>query len=188
MAPVLRLDNVHLAYGSRPLLEQASLQVEPGERVCIVGRNGEGKSSLMRLVNGDALPDAGTVWLRPGARRAHLPQDIATVTGETVREVVAGGLPEVARLLADYHATSDRYAQTFTDADGDRLVDRVVLDHQDPQAESLAHCCMPEGTVKADGVERGATAGDPGDRGDQQAAPDRFGQIADDGAGAAPDL
>ena len=121
MAPVLRLDNVHLAYGSRPLLEQASLQVEPGERVCIVGRNGEGKSSLMRLVNGDALPDAGTVWLRPGARRAHLPQDIATVTGETVREVVAGGLPEVARLLADYHATSDRYAQTFTDADGDRL-------------------------------------------------------------------
>ena len=102
MAPVLRLDNVHLAYGSRPLLEQASLQVEPGERVCIVGRNGEGKSSLMRLVNGDALPDAGTVWLRPGARRAHLPQDIATVTGETVREVVAGGLPEVARLLASF--------------------------------------------------------------------------------------
>ncbi len=121
MPPVLRLDGVSLAYGSRPLLEQASLQVEPGERVCIVGRNGEGKSSLMRLVTGEALPDSGIVWLRPGARRAHLPQDIVKVSGETVREVVAGGLPEVARLLADYHATSDRYAQTFTDADGVRL-------------------------------------------------------------------
>ncbi|MEN9706144.1 MAG: hypothetical protein RLZZ393_2023 [Pseudomonadota bacterium] len=121
MPPVLRLDNVSLAFGSRPLLEQASLQVEPGERVCIVGRNGEGKSSLMRLVGGEALPDAGQVWIRPGARVAHLPQDIVAVAGETVREVVAGGLPDVAALLADYHATSANYARTHSEADGARL-------------------------------------------------------------------
>ena len=107
MPPVLRLDAVSLAFGSRPLLEKASLQVEPGERVCIVGRNGEGKSSLLRLVGGETLPDAGALWVRPGARIAHLQQDIATVTGESVREVVAGGLPEVARLLAAYHATAN---------------------------------------------------------------------------------
>jgi ATP-binding cassette subfamily F protein uup len=121
MAPVFRLDDVSLAYGSRPLLEHASLQVEPGERVCIVGRNGEGKSSLMRLAGGEALPDSGQVWLRPGARRAHLPQDIVQVQGESVREVVAGGLPEVARLLADFHATVNRYASSHAEADGDRL-------------------------------------------------------------------
>ena len=106
MAPVLRLDSVSLAFGSRPLLEQASLQVEPGERVCIVGRNGEGKSSLMRLVGGETLPDGGAVWTRPGARVAHLPQDIVSVAGETVREVVAGGLPAAASPTAARNAAA----------------------------------------------------------------------------------
>ena len=92
MAPILRLDNISLAFGSRPLLEHASLQVEPGERVCIVGRNGEGKSSLLRLVTRAQLPDAGDVWLRPGARLAVLEQDIIAVAESTVAEIVAAGL------------------------------------------------------------------------------------------------
>ncbi len=78
MAPILRLDNISLAFGSRPLLEQASLQIEPGERVCVVGRNGEGKSSMLRLVGRQLLPDSGEVWLRPGARQSVLEQDIVT--------------------------------------------------------------------------------------------------------------
>jgi ABC transport system ATP-binding/permease protein len=92
MAPILRLDNVSLAFGSRPLLERASLQLEPGERVCIVGRNGEGKSSLLRLVTRAQLPDAGELWLRPGARLAVLEQDIIAVADATVEELVTGGL------------------------------------------------------------------------------------------------
>jgi len=92
MAPILRLDHVSLAFGSRPLLEQASLQIEPGERVCIVGRNGEGKTSLLRLVSGRQLPDAGEVWLRPGTRLAVLEQDIVAVDEATVGEVVAAAL------------------------------------------------------------------------------------------------
>jgi ABC transport system ATP-binding/permease protein len=92
MAPILRLDNVSLAFGSRPLLKQASLQIEPGERVCVVGRNGEGKSSMLRLTCRQLLPDAGEVWLRPGARLAVLEQDIVAVAESTVSEVVAAGL------------------------------------------------------------------------------------------------
>jgi ATP-binding cassette subfamily F protein uup len=98
MAPILRLDNVSLAFGSRPLLESASLQVGPGERVCIVGRNGEGKSSLLRLVSRAQLPDAGDVWLRPGARLAVLEQDIVSVAHATVDEVVTASVTEHARL------------------------------------------------------------------------------------------
>ena len=94
MAPVLRLDNVHLAFGSRPLLDHESLVVEPGERVCIVGRNGEGKSSLLRLVGGELLPDSGVVWVRPGTRMATLAQDIVTVENSTVRAVVTAGLDD----------------------------------------------------------------------------------------------
>jgi ABC transport system ATP-binding/permease protein len=92
MAPILRLDNVSLAFGSRPLLEHATLQVEPGERVCVVGRNGEGKSSLLKLASRLLLPDAGEVWLRPGVRLAVLEQDIVTVQAASVGDVVAAGL------------------------------------------------------------------------------------------------
>jgi ATPase subunit of ABC transporter with duplicated ATPase domains len=60
--PVVTLDRVSMAYGHRPLLDDASLQVEPGERVCVIGRNGTGKSTLLRLIHGDEAPLAGTVW------------------------------------------------------------------------------------------------------------------------------
>jgi ABC transport system ATP-binding/permease protein len=92
MPPVLRLDDVSLAFGSRPLLLNASLLVEPGERVCVVGRNGEGKSSTLRLACRQLLPDSGSVWLRPGARIAVMEQDIAEVAEASVRQVVEAGL------------------------------------------------------------------------------------------------
>ena len=90
---LLRLDRVSLAFGSRPLLDQVSLQVDSGERVCLIGRNGEGKSSLLRLVAGRATADEGEVWIRPNARVAWLAQDLDDASGGTVRAVVAAGLP-----------------------------------------------------------------------------------------------
>ena len=89
---LLRLDKVSLAYGARPLLDRVSLQLDEGERVGLVGRNGEGKSSLLRLVLRTADPDGGSVWVRPGARVAHLAQDIALLTGESVAQIVGAGL------------------------------------------------------------------------------------------------
>jgi len=119
--PLLRLDNVSLAYGPRPLLDNVKLEIDAGERVCLVGRNGEGKSSLLRILGGEVVPDDGTVWIRPGARIAHLAQDVAPDSGETVFDVVAGGLPEVGRLLSDYHHTAAELAHTQTDAGVQRL-------------------------------------------------------------------
>jgi ATP-binding cassette subfamily F protein uup len=86
-----------------------------------VGRNGEGKSSLLRILGGEVVPDDGTVWIRPGARIAHLAQDVAQDSGESVFDVVAGGLPEVGRLLSDYHHTAAELAHTQTDAGVQRL-------------------------------------------------------------------
>lgn len=90
---LLRFDDVSLAFGSRPLLDHVSLLVDEGERVCLVGRNGEGKSSLLRLVAGLATPDDGSVWSRPGARIAMLAQDLDAVADSCVRDIVEGGLP-----------------------------------------------------------------------------------------------
>src|SRR6187455_181190 len=102
MPPVLRLDDVSLAFGSRPLLSHAALQVEPGERVCVVGRNGEGKSSTLRLACRQLLPDSGGVWLRPGAKVSMLEQDIVTVAAASVRDVVEAGLLQQAQGLEDW--------------------------------------------------------------------------------------
>ncbi len=121
--PLVRLDSVSLAYGPRPLLERASLEVRRGERVCLVGRNGEGKSSLLRILGGEVTPDAGTVWVRPGTRIAHLAQDVAPDSHETVFDVVAGGLAEVGRLLSDYHHAAAELAHSQSDAGVRRLSD-----------------------------------------------------------------
>src|SRR5471032_3131968 len=99
---LLRLDKISLSFGSRPLLDRVSLTLEEGERLALVGRNGEGKSSLLRLLLREAEPDAGSLWLRPGARIAHLAQDITAVTHETAAQVVTGGLPQQGQALAEY--------------------------------------------------------------------------------------
>jgi ATP-binding cassette subfamily F protein uup len=99
---LLRLDKVSLAYGSRPLLDRVSLQLAEGERVGLVGRNGEGKSSLLRLVRHEAEPDAGSLWVKPGARVAHLAQDAVLHTDESVAQIVSGGLPHQHGALAEY--------------------------------------------------------------------------------------
>jgi len=100
---LLRLDNVSLAYGHLPLLAHADFQIEAGERVCLVGRNGTGKSTLLRVVTGAALPDEGEVWRRDGIRIGHLDQEVPPDSDETVFQVVAGGLGELGALLTEYH-------------------------------------------------------------------------------------
>ena len=72
LMPILRLDKVSLSFGLKPLLDHADLQIRRGERVCLLGRNGEGKSSLLQLVTRQILPDSGEVWGAPGRARGDL--------------------------------------------------------------------------------------------------------------------
>ena len=104
--PLLSFDSVSLAFGREPLLDGASFQIEPGERVCLIGRNGAGKSTLLRVAEGSLLPDAGEVWRQPALRIARLAQELFVSDDATVFDVVAGGLPEIGALLAEYHHVS----------------------------------------------------------------------------------
>src|SRR3990172_4090038 len=101
--PLLRLDNVSLAYGHLPLLAHVDFQIEPGERVCLVGRNGTGKSTMLRAITGVALPDDGEIWRQDTLRIGHLEQEMPADTEQTVFEVVAAGLGELGALLTEYH-------------------------------------------------------------------------------------
>jgi len=101
--PLLRLNKVSLAFGHRALLDSIDLEIQRGERVCLVGRNGEGKSSLMRILSGEVVPDDGEVWIRPGMRIAYLAQEVGMDSNDTVFDVVAAGLSGLGQLVSDYH-------------------------------------------------------------------------------------
>ena len=119
--PLLRLDNVSLAYGHVPLLAHVDFQIERGERVCLLGRNGAGKTTFLRLITGVALPDEGDIWRHDTLRIAHLEQEVPPDTEETIYEVVAAGLGELGALLTEYHqVTHDgrRGGAHVTTADG----------------------------------------------------------------------
>ncbi|HET7547001.1 MAG TPA: ATP-binding cassette domain-containing protein [Usitatibacter sp.] len=104
--PLLQLSEVSLAYGHVALLDRADLVIEPGERIGLIGRNGTGKSSLLRIIEGAAPPDDGTVWSAPGLRLAAVPQEPAFDAGQSIFEATASGLGEARQRLVDYHAAA----------------------------------------------------------------------------------
>jgi len=114
--PTLRLDKVSLAFGLKPLLDNVDLQVRKGERVCLLGRNGEGKSSLLQLITRHIAPDSGEVWVRPGARVAGLAQEVSAGSETSVYEVIRAGVPP---------GTADDWQ---ADLAADQVISRLGLD------------------------------------------------------------
>ena len=100
---LLSFTDVSLAYGLNPLLDKVSFQLDRGERVCLIGRNGAGKSSLFRLVTGEQPADEGELWFAPGLKIGQLPQELPEAGQMKVYDVVAAGLEGVGELLAEYH-------------------------------------------------------------------------------------
>jgi ATP-binding cassette subfamily F protein uup len=152
--PLVSLEHVSIAYGHLPLLDDASLQIEPRERVCVIGRNGTGKSTLLQIISGDQLPDAGNVWRQPGLRIARLVQDVPLSADRPVFDVVAEGLGDLGDLAAAYHHAAVEVAASGTDVsleklgrlqhaleqqDGWRLEQRVelVLERLDLPADAI---------------------------------------------------
>jgi ATP-binding cassette subfamily F protein uup len=113
--PLITLDSVALAFGHLPLFDAADLRIEPGERIALIGRNGTGKSSLLKVISGDIPPDAGTVWRSPGVRIARLEQDVPGSEERSVFEEVASGLGELGTLVANYHRAAVRVAENAED-------------------------------------------------------------------------
>ena len=97
-----------MSFGGPKLLDGVTVQIEEGQRVCIVGRNGEGKSTLLRLFSGDLVPDAGEIIRSGRVSVARLSQKVPEELTGTVYEVVAGGLGRLGRVLGGYHEAALR--------------------------------------------------------------------------------
>ena len=143
-----------MAYGHLPLLDDVSLQIEPGERIALIGRNGTGKSTLLQILDGTLPPDAGSVWRQPAIRVSRLVQDVPLSSSHPVFDVVAEGLGDLAALATDYHhaaveVASDpsparlerlgRLQHELEERDGWRLEQRVewVLSRLDLPADAI---------------------------------------------------
>jgi ABC transport system ATP-binding/permease protein len=116
--PLVSLEGVGIAFGHLPLLDAAALRIDAGERIAVIGRNGTGKSTLLKVLSGELLPDTGTVWRQPGARLARLEQDVPLSADRPVFDVVADG--------HTHHDAEDE--QWRREHDVDLVLSRLQLD------------------------------------------------------------
>ncbi|NOU40970.1 MAG: ATP-binding cassette domain-containing protein [Methylotenera sp.] len=121
--PYITLDNASLAFGHHALLDHASFQLDAGERVGLIGRNGAGKSSLLKAIAGTIKLDDGIVWREPNARVVYVPQEPELNTKHTVFEAVAEGLGNLQQILVDYHQVTHDMGEP--NADIDALMERM---------------------------------------------------------------
>ena len=111
----INLRNISLAFGGPPLFEDISLRIAKGERICLLGRNGTGKSTLLKVISGELPPDGGVIDRQQGLRVARLEQDIPRNLQGTIYEAIAQGLGPIGQHLSRYHNLSLRMEQGEAD-------------------------------------------------------------------------
>ena len=154
--PLITLEKVCLAFGHHALLDHVDLQLDPGERIGLIGRNGGGKSSLLRILAGDIKLDDGKVWRAPALKLAYVPQEPELDAANTVFQEVSNGLGTVSQVLLDYHEVS--HALSDGEGDTEALLERLqdlqsALEAQDGwriqgKVETVIHQLnLPEDTL-----------------------------------------
>lgn len=103
---LIRFDGIHVEFGDRPILRDASMSIEPGERVCIVGRNGAGKSTTLKLIAGTLIADQGEVIRRSGLTIGELGQALPPASEQTVLEFVSSALSDLVDLRNQFETRS----------------------------------------------------------------------------------
>lgn len=127
--PYITLDNASLAFGHHALLDKASFQLDAGERVGLIGRNGAGKSSLLKALAGEIKLDDGKLWTAQSVSTVYVPQEPELNPDHTVYQAVAEGLGDLQKLLVAYHDVTHKMSEP--DADYDALMKEMeVLQHE----------------------------------------------------------
>lgn len=113
---LIRLRDICLSYGTHHLLDHADLVIERGEKICLVGRNGTGKSTLLKIIAEDIHADSGTIEKNSGVRIARLEQDVPDTGNGSVFDVVAQGLGKAGELLQRYQHLTEQFTANHDNA------------------------------------------------------------------------
>ncbi len=105
-----------MAYGGNRLFDSLSLQLEPNERVALCGRNGTGKTTLMKIMAGALSPDSGKVDYSKGIKVSYLQQEVPTDITGTVFDTILSGFESRAKLLHDYHEVNHRLQSEYSES------------------------------------------------------------------------
>src|SRR5690554_2110460 len=97
-----RLNNLSLAFGDQPLLDKVALTIHKGQRIGILGQNGAGKSTFMKVLLGTVQPDSGDLWRADGMKVAYLDQTLPPLADQTIYDYIASGLEGLGDLLRQY--------------------------------------------------------------------------------------
>ena len=112
---LVRLDKVSLNFGTHIVLDNVDFMLKKGSRIGLLGRNGVGKTTLMKVIAGSVAPDGGERWVRSGVEITWLEQSLPDADEQTVYDMVADGLAEIGALLKEYHKLTVNYEKTKVD-------------------------------------------------------------------------
>ncbi len=118
---LISLHNISVAFGGPNILEDITLQIEKNQRVCLLGRNGVGKSTLMQILHGDIAPDCGEIRKQQGVKLSLLEQKIPDIKGKTVFEVIADIFGPVSKKLIEYYQLNAQLSDNLSEAEIKKL-------------------------------------------------------------------
>lgn len=121
--PLLSFDQVSIDYGAKPVLDQVSFGIEKGQKIALIGRNGEGKSTLLQILSGNLALDDGQIIRQDGLKVAMMVQDAAKRDDLSVRDFLLRALGEVGQALRHYESATDademaKYQHTIDESNG----------------------------------------------------------------------
>lgn len=129
---IIRLRNINVSFGGPAILEKIDLAIESGERVSLLGRNGTGKSTLLKVIGGLIKPDNGDIDINKAVKVAWLEQEVPYDLEGSIFDVVASGLGENAKLLTAYHHATQRVAEDYSEqafAEMERIQHEIEVAH-----------------------------------------------------------
>ena len=135
---LVSMQNVSLSFTGTKILEDLNVQIEKGQRICLLGRNGVGKTTLMRTLAGELKPDSGSVQVGQGVKVAYFSQSIPQNLAKKAYDIVAEGLGNKGKLAIEYHKAEKSLEVEYSLEKNNRLEEcRALLDKNDAWKDSL---------------------------------------------------
>lgn len=137
--PLITFKAVSHSFGMAPILDQVNFSIEPGERICLIGRNGEGKSSLLKMIEGHLTPDSGEIAREKNLKVESMPQEVPSHLTGTIFDVVLSGLGELGQIVSQYEALLQKASHSSSELNQLHALQEKIEHHNAWAIQNEAH-------------------------------------------------